>query len=202
MNETGLFSSQISNGQRCSSDHEQSGSGQPPEPTPPENAPASSFLSQKPLGNYHSEARVGVGASWWEKIRPAESRRAGKTGKERERVSPPEADQSVRNRFLITEMRRHNFLLKVMPSYVSSPAPLDGEVNLPASSARCRASLVSAQRDLLLLSVLGWRKDPNPDTLGLFSGTLFGGSPGGLICADFPQVGFSFVAFGVAFWCP
>lgn len=34
---------------------------------------------------------------------------------------PPEAYQSVLNCFIITEMHRHNFLLKIMQSFISFP---------------------------------------------------------------------------------
>ena len=40
----------------------------------------------------------------------------------REKKSPLEAYQSVLNCFIITEMHRHNFLLKIMQSFISIPS--------------------------------------------------------------------------------
>lgn len=44
--------------------------------------------------------------------------KAARVGKKK---SPPEAYQSVLNCFIITEMHRHNFLLKIMQTFISLP---------------------------------------------------------------------------------
>lgn len=56
---------------------------------------------------------VGVGAAVVE-----EDKSGGKNRKNK--VGPPEAYQSARNCFIITEMRRHNLLLKIIQTFFSS----------------------------------------------------------------------------------
>lgn len=61
--------------------------------------------------NYHIKMHVGVCAVVVGKDKAA---RVGRGEK-----SPPAAYQSVLNCFIITEMHRHNFLLKIMQSFIS-----------------------------------------------------------------------------------